>query len=244
LLRTVLRGVHYIPVETPPGIGTLDFGLARDDRKRLFDAGHKATTEFLANFEALKRVRMAGDQLQKQLQVENGPPQVFTPVLRALARDIEGSTRARGVRASIMLPTGRPEDTRIVTYHYGMDGDADVDLELPEKAGCSGRAWSERTPVLADLTVSAEDPAEWGMTSEQHDKVPKSQKSMLSVPIHRMWQSGEGSPPPPVGTLSVDSETPLTDTGWLEVTSRGPVAHAEVVRMMMGWAYIVHRLLA
>src|SRR5262249_15641586 len=132
LLRQVLRGVYYIPVQTPPGIGTLDFGLSRDDRKRLFDAGHKATTEYLANFEPLKRVKMAGDQLRRQLWVEFGPPQFFTPVLHALAKDIEERTRAESVRAHVMLPTGRPEATRIVTYHYGMEGDTDIDLELPE----------------------------------------------------------------------------------------------------------------
>jgi NTE family protein len=243
LLRQVLRGVHYIPVETPPGISTLNFGLPRDDRKRLFDAGLKGATDFLANFEPLKRVKMAGEQLQKQLWVEYGPPQFFVPVLHALAKDVEGRTKAKCVRSHVMLPTGRPQATRIVTYQYGMDGNTDVDLELPENAGCSGKAWSERTPALADLAAAAEDPAKWGMTKEQHDKVPQSRKSMLSVPIHRPWQFGEGAPPSPVGTLSVDSETPLADTGWLEQTSYGPVAHADVVRIMMAWAYIVHRLL-
>jgi NTE family protein len=243
LLRRVLRGVYYIPVQTPPGIGTLDFGLSRDDRKRLFEAGHKATTEYLVNLEPLKRVKMAGDQLQKQLWVEFGPPQFFTPVLHALAKEIEVRTQAKSVRAHVMLPTGRPEATRIVTYHYGMEKHTDIDLELPEGAGCSGKAWSERAPALADLVEAAKNPEPWGMTKEQHAKVPASRKSMLSVPIHRPLQPGEQSPPSPVGTLSVDSVTPLEETGWLERTSRGALAHADAVGTMMNWAYIVHRLL-
>lgn len=242
LLRRVLRGVHYIRVETPPGIGTLDFGLSRDDRKRLFDSGFKAATEYLANLEQLKRVRMAGDQLQKQMWVEFGPPQFFTPVLHALAKDIEARTRARDVRAQIMLPTGRPKATRIVTYHYGMENDADVDLELPENAGCSGKAWAERSPALADLVEAAKTPELWGMTKTQHDKVPASRKSMLSVPVHAPFREGSTTPPP-VATLSVDSGTPLEETGWLETTSSGQVAHADVVGIMMAWAYIVHKLL-
>jgi hypothetical protein len=125
-----------------------------------------------------------------------------------------------------------------------MDDDADVDLELPEDVGCSGKAWSLRKPVLADLAAAARNPAEWGMTKEQHDKVPKSRMSMLSVPIHRRLMSDEPSPPLPVGVLSVDSVTSLADTGWLENTSHGPVAHAEVLSIMMNWAYIVHRLLS
>ena len=157
-------------MDTPPGIKTLDLALSRDDRKRLFDAGYKATTDFLANLEPLKRVKMAGDQLQKQLQAEFGPPQYFTPVLHALAKDIEAKTSAKSVRAQIMLPTGRPEPTRIVTYHFGMEGSTDIDLELLEKAGCSGRAWSQRAPILADLAGADKDPS-WGMTAEQHAKV-------------------------------------------------------------------------
>lgn len=243
LLRKVLRGVHYIPVETPQGIDTLDFGLSRDDRKRLFDAGHKATTECLANLEQLKRVKMAGDQLQRQLWVEFGTPQLYTPVLHALSREIESRTNAKDVRAHVMLPTGRPEATRIVTYQFGMEGDSDIDLELPELAGCSGRAWSDRVPAFADLTQAAKNPSPWGMTAQQHAKVPTHRKSMLSVPIHAPLRPDDVSPPTPVGTLSVDSSTPLAETKWLEETSQGIQAHFQVVTTMMQWAYIIHRLL-
>jgi NTE family protein len=243
LMRRVLRGVYYIPVKTPTGIRTLDFDLSRDDRKRLFDAGYKATMDSLENLEPLKRVKMAGDQLQKQLQAEFGPPQFFTPVLHALAKDIEANTKAKGVRAHIMLPTGREPPTRIVTYNYGMERSTDIDLELPETAGCSGKAWSERAPILADLAEADKDPAPWGMTKQQHDKVPRSQVSMLSVPIHSRLAAGENQPPAPVGTLSVDSTTALNETGWLETISDGPRAHPTAVRIMMSWAYIVRRLL-
>lgn len=243
LLRQVLRGVYYVPVQTPPDIKTLDLGLSRDDRKRLFDAGYKAVAEYLAKLEPLKRTRMAGDQLQRQLQAEFGPPQIFTTILHALAKEVEEKTKAKGVRAHIMLPTGREEATRIVAYHYGMDRDGDIDLELPENAGCSGRAWSELKPALADLAQAAKNRA-WGMTKEQHAKVPRNRKSMLSVPIHPLLSEDEQhNPPPPVGTLSVDSGTPLRDTGWVENTSYGPVARADVVSIIMRWAYIVHGLL-
>ena len=238
-------GVHYIPVSTPPGINTLDFGLSETDRRRLFDAGYNATSAALANLEPLKRVKMAGDELQRQLQAELGPAQFFTPVLHALAKDIEASTKAKGVRKHIMLPTGREPPTRIVTYNYGMDRSTDIDLELPETAGCSGHAWSARAPILADLVEVGKDPAPWGMTKQQHDKVPRSQMSMLSVPVQSGpgLAPGENQPPAPVGTLSVDSTTPLNETGWLEMTSGEPIAHPKTVAIMMNWAYIVRRLL-
>jgi hypothetical protein len=51
-----------------------------------------------------------------------------------------------------------------------MDQSTDIDLEVPETAGCSGRAWSERAPILADLAEAAKDPAPWGMTQQQHER--------------------------------------------------------------------------
>jgi NTE family protein len=243
LLRRVLHGVHHVPIETPQGIETLDFELSPGDRKRLFDAGYKSTGEFLAGFAPLQRAKMAGDQLQRRLRVEYGPEQYFTPVLYALAKDIERRTSAKNVRAAIMLPTGRAESTRIVVYHYNMDGDSDADLELPEDAGCSGQSWRNRAVAFADLEEAAQDPSPWGMTREQHAKVPSNRKSMISVPVHRELQPTEQTPPAPVATLGLDSTTPLDRTGWIEDTARGPVAHPDVVRIMMTWAYIVYRLL-
>jgi NTE family protein len=244
LLRQVLRGVYYVPVQTPPCIKTLDFGLSQDHRKRLFDAGYRASAEYLSKLEPLKRTRMAGEDLQKQLQAEFGQPQLFTSVLEALAREVERRTKAQNVRAHIMLPTGREEPTRIVTYYYGMDHDTDRDLELPETAGCSGQAWSQRKPAFADLAKAAKDPQPWGMTRDQHNRVPKNRKAMLSVPIHSPLKEGEQhNPPLPVGTLSVDSITPLDETGWIEYTTHGLLACKDVVTIMMKWAYILNGLL-
>jgi NTE family protein len=243
LMRRVLRGVHYVPVHTPLGIDTLDFNLPKDKRKLLFDTGYRAAEEFLANFVPLQRVKMAGDQLQKQLMAEYGSPQYYTPVLYALAKEIERTTKAVNVRSHIMLPTGRPEASRIVVYHYGMDDDNDADLELLEDAGCSGEAWANRDAAFADLREARKDPTRWKMTLAQHRKVPETQNSMLSVPIHRELNLEERDPPMPVGTLSVDSSTPLEDTDWITKMGSKLVAHPNVVVRMKQWAYIIHRLM-
>jgi predicted nucleic acid-binding protein len=244
LMRRVLRGIHYVPILTPLGIDTLDFGLSRDKRKLLFDTGYRAAEEFLANFVPLQRVKLAGEQLQKQLMAEHGSPQYYVPVLAALAKEIERTTKALNVRAHIMLPTGRPEASRIVVYDYGMDGDNDADLELPEDAGCSGQAWTSRLAAFADLREARKNPRLWKMTDAQHRRVPDGQNSMLSVPIHRELNSGENAPPMPVGTLSVDTTTPLEDTGWITSLGEKTVAHPDVVTRIMQWAYIVHRLMS
>jgi NTE family protein len=242
LLRRVLPGVFRVPIETPPGIDTLDFGIAPANRKRLFDAGYQATTTFLNDFAPLQRIKVAGHEMKRRLQTDYGSPQLFAPVLYGLAKQIERDTRAKNVRAHVMLPTGRPEPTRIVVYGYGMEGDADADLELAEGAGCSGQAWVRRTAVLADLEQAARTPEAWGMTKEQHAKVPDTRKSMLCVPIHREMQPGE-RPPAPIGTLAVDTPTPLDRTGWLAESGANVGANSRVVAIMMSWAYVLYHLL-
>jgi hypothetical protein len=177
----------------------------------------------------LQRVKVAGDELKRQLQTEYEPPQLFAPVLYGLAKQIEATTSARKVRSHIMLPTGRPTLTRIVVYGYGMDGDPDADLELPLEAGCSGTAWTSRGAVFADLEYSARNPYLWKMTTQQHAKVPANRKSMLCVPVHGAMSSGETQPPTPIATLAVDTTTAIDVTGWMQGTGHNRVANQNVV---------------
>ena len=220
--RRVLRGVHYVPVPVPPDIGTLDFGISAQDRARLYDIGHREVSSFLAKFHPLQRAKEAGNRMKQLLQAEYGSPQLFQPVLYGLAKQIEKETGAYNVRVTVMLPTGRPAPSRIVVYGYNMDGDPDSDLELPEDAGCTGQAWATRGPAIADLEEAAAKPEPWKMTEEQHAKVPKSRKAMLAVPIHAGLKEGEKLPPPPIGTLAVDTTSPLERTGWLDTSGENP----------------------
>ena len=93
------------------------------------------------------------------------PPALFEPLLAAVARDVEARSKAKSVRSHIMMPTGR--GTRIVVYQSGMDADADSDLELGLGAGCSGAAWTNNEPVVADLAVCARDPSKYGLRKRQ-----------------------------------------------------------------------------
>jgi NTE family protein len=243
LLRRVLRGVVHIPIATPAGIDTLDFGLSRDDRKRLLDAGYQAVASFLNGYAPLQRVKTAAEEMKRRLQAEHGPPQLYAPVLYGLARQIEEETGASDVRVQVMLPTGRPEGTLLVVYGHRMEAAADSDLELPEGAGCPGRAWTLRAPAIADLEQARRSPEHWGMSPEQLAKIPEGLASMLCVPVHgEMPQTGQ-EPPAPVGTLAVDSPTPLRATGWLERAGPKVTASSRVVGIMRSWAYVLYHLL-
>jgi hypothetical protein len=166
-------------------------------------------------------------------------------ILASLARTVEAETRAEKVRAHIMLPTGH--GTRVVVYQYGMDNDPDADLELAMDGGCSGKAWATRGPAVADLVRAADTfESDWKMTRMQQAKVKPDLKSMFSVPIfdttNRLAQSVNDLDI--IGVLSVDSTTPLLDTGWLSDPAR--VEHSRLAsgtEFLFDWADIVGEIL-
>ena len=247
LMRVVLSDVVHVPIPIPARFSSLDFQMDRRRRADLFNIGFRESTRAFSRLEFLQIIKTAGGELQKLLQLRYGSPWLYRPVLAGLAREVQAVTNARRVRAHIMLPTGR--GTRIVTYSHGMeieraDGTLcftpDHDLEIPEHAGCSGRAWIEKVPSAADLAGAAANPAAWGMTREQHDKVPKDRRSMLSVPIRSYVDTNiDDEHLPVVGTLSIDSTTPLLETGWLEDDE---VESSLMTRLML-WENVVRRLL-
>lgn len=240
LLRHVSDGVVHVPIEVPKGINTLDFGISRSQRKALYDAGYQQAASFLAGYGPLQVAKIAGNQLKGQLMARYGEVKLYQPVLAALARDTEKFSRARNVRAHVMLPTGR--HTLIVVYQVGMDGHTDSDLELHETAGCCGQAWTTASLAVADLARVGTDLSHWKLNQEEYSKIPKNRRSMISVPIlgvPRGSARGQGAFRPPVGVLSVDSPTQLEDTGWVK---EGTVDE-NVVEVLKGWAEIVSRLL-
>ncbi len=259
MIRDVLRDIIHIPIEIPaePEYEVLNFGMDRETRAKLFDLGYDQTRrrldeepiirnarESVYGLKAVTEIdeRMRERVLQKQLWSRFGRPELFGVVLAALARGIEEISQARRVRAHIMLRTG-DDATRIVVYSYGMENDEDQTLELPMNAGCSGQAFQQCCPIVADLEKASQTPEDWGMTAEQHARVPARCKSMLSIPL---WDYpdvegdlSEGITVTPLGTLSIDSETPLTDTEWWN-PSRGD---EQVVQTISLWENVIRRLL-
>ena len=238
ILRGVLDGVVRLPVRVPSGIDTLDFWLPRTRREELYHAGYSQASSFLTTYEPLRHTKEAGEHIQQRLMARFGSPKLFFPILYALVRDVQEFTKAKDVRAQIMLGTGRK--TRIVVYHYGMDNDTDVDLELKDDGGCTGLAWATRAPSVADLEAAAKAPEKWKMTQLQQNKVRKDRRSMLSAPIPTRSGGSEIEALPPIGTISVDSSTPLDATSWLTVPNE---PNPDVVSIITGWAQIVARVL-
>jgi hypothetical protein len=157
-------------------------------------------------------------------------------VLQAIALEFERRTPAKSVRVNVSVPTS--SGRRIVAYQFGMDRDADIDLELDVASGCSGRSWVERRPIAADLVAARGRFAEeWHMTREQQNKVRPDRQSMMSFPVFDLTSPAPVDRLPLMGILSVDSETSLPDTGWVAERRN------DAVQIGKCWADVLSRLL-
>lgn len=84
------------------------------------------------------------------------------------------------------------------------------------------------------------------MTPEQQRKVTLRQRSMVSVPIFA-WSKTDSRATndiPVIGSLSIDSATPLAETEWCERGLEGEqVLRSYVTHIMQAWADIISKLL-
>ena len=230
--RGILRDLHHIRVPVPAGIHALDFALAPEVREDLYVRGRRSTADYLE--EHFPQLRLAQSQAEA-LMAYYAPPVLLAPVLAAVAAHLEHTTQARGVRASVMLPTGH--GTRRVVYQHGMDGDLDRLLEIEDSAGVSGAAWTERRAAWGDWQGgSAAERRRWHVDDTAADCVPAHVRAVLAVPITAYVPNTPVERLPLLGTLTVDSRTPLAETGW----------EAEILRVVEDvcrWAAVVTRIL-
>jgi NTE family protein len=238
LLRESSRDVFYVPVTMPVEASTLAIGMSRDDRERLFERGELAVHRYWR--ERVPQLRDAVTRVQHLQAAYEVPPAQIETVLAAIAGEFARSTRAVAVRANVMVPTGA--GTRIVAYQFGMDDDSDIDLELAANAGCSGAAWAAREPKAADLGQAHGMLERWKMTPEQQNRVRRDRRAIVSVPLFRSGPATRHAKTVDdlsiLGVLSVDSATPLEETGWL--TDRRDV----IDKLAKEWSGIVARLLS
>lgn len=239
LVLSMHDAVIHIPIEVPREIDTLDFHVSADQRQALYNAGYAATACFLSKFQPLQLLKAADHELRKELMAVYGDPDAYAAVLSALSRDVEEISEAKDVNAYIMLPTGR--GSHMVVYAYGMDNGWSRQIELPEDAGWSGRAWNSGRPVLADLDNVRDDLGRWGLKPEHLADLGADRKSLICFPIFSTPDGGGAGPggTSPVGILTVDSSTPIADTGWV----KGGAVDSGIVQYMQVWACVAGRLM-
>lgn len=248
LIGTLLPGLKHVPIRVPPSVHTLQFDLTESDIDAMFSAGRSDASSCLDQWEVLANSTKAGEEIQKQLKVYYGPEALFDPVLRGLKMEMETTTAARNVRTYIMVPTGRSDGSRIIVYHHGFAAtDTDRTLELAEFGGCSGKANESHAPTFADLEEAKRDFAKWTMTQDQQNLVKDDRQAMLSVPVFaRESRTGEAPQDVPVrAILSIDTDTPLRETGWLKNGENDtPSVTQGVTEVAIEWAAVVSKLLS
>lgn len=241
ILEQVVDEVYPIPILIPSEIDTLKFGLSQAELESLRETGYTQARDFIRNHLSQWTDRVQGEaQNQRQVlkQAQYLPPRQVIPVLKAFAEAFEQGTSARGLRAHIMLPDN---DELVVAYQYGMDGDPDVAMRVPIDGGCAGRAWTCREIIAVDLEDARHHLADFKFTEEHQAKVRADRRSAMSIPMFYVGKSAFKSlnvgDLPLFGILSLDSETPLDDTGWMTV-------HREFVRSnAVLWSDILSSLL-
>lgn len=248
LLRRSTAGVEYYPIPVPPGIGVFSFRIDEQARHACYDRGFSEATSRIEKAEWYVRMQFVGEGLQASLIAEHGAPDLFEPILRALMDQIASVSDAeiKGARASIALVVSRGSEIhRIITYSLGMDDAPDGDLELDATAGCSGRAWQECGVAVADVEEGRSRPEDWGMTPGQYAKIPESVRSVISVPIIDDARSAQPGMHP-IGTISIDCQTALADTGWMDAADSGggeKVVDEKIEDVLWAWSRIIHALL-
>ena len=265
LLQGLISGLHYIPVPVPSGIDTLKFALTPLEQTALFQAGYEAAMEYFKS-KSVRHWFKGDDQEGAEAQGRSGRvfrnasdlikdiqrgvrvlPTIVRSLLEITAKDFEALTKAQNIRACIMLPAG--DDMQVVTYQYGMDDDPDIDFQMDLKAGCAGRAREKLRPLMADLAEARINPEEWCLTREQHNKVPKERMTVMAIPLYNVSTSISGkieiTKAKLLGTLNLDSTTPLGETGWKQEDAADQTLLSPTIReRALFWGAVFSKLLS
>jgi NTE family protein len=248
LMRSVLKGVEYIPIKVPKRFDVLDFHMSREKREELFNLGYTRAGKKLNEVTALKIMQSAANHdVRTIIQARYSEMAVFEAALAALAREIGAISDAEKLRAHVILPT--PQRSRIIVFSYGMyqgpptdpHWDSDYTIEHPKEGGYGGLVLKRGVPELVDVNDMLRDLTRWGLHLSYYGQIANSgRKSMLSVAIRPLADVTEKSMARMRGTLSVDSSTPLVDTRWKEASGG---VREEILKPMQIWGDILYSLL-
>ncbi len=177
ILQSALTNIYLVKVETPSTIDTLNFNITSEQSDHLYRCGETETQKFFEAFPHFEQIE--GNEI-RALQVLYASEDEVKSVLYGFVKEIEEMTKAKDLRANVMLPN--QSKNHIIVYQYGMDGHTDEKLQLPTGTGCSGRAWTARAPFLAN-PQDRDDPSNSRIDQATFRQVKDDRKSVLSVPI-------------------------------------------------------------
>lgn len=220
IITSMAIGIIHIPVEIGNDVGTLDFNLNAKKRADLYEQGKISAANELKRNIKFNTLRIAGDEIQRNLIKNHGPAETYGAVLYSIITDIADlseKTAASDIRACIILPTGdlrqKSGQSLMVTYTAGFDSGQDSALELEEGEGAAWDLWrnSDSDFIVADLTDTKFTAT---LPPKKQSKIPKDRKSLILFKIKT--QNLDSAKNRPFGILGIDSSVVLAETGWAQ----------------------------
>jgi NTE family protein len=228
--RSIIPDIHYVPILIPNQIGTFDMFLDESERLALMDRGAADAHTHLTVI--LQKWTRATTRMERYQALVNRPSHCVEKPLSAFAHEIETSTPANSVRASVLLPA--PNGRLELVYRHGIAGRGD---DTNDVTGDSiwGKTFARRDPRLVDLTEIRRRPSH--PDAEILRFMPDDRRALICVPLfdlrNRKTPHSGLVDLDCIGVLSADTDTPLDDTCWL-------TTHREtVVRLSQIWADVI-----
>jgi NTE family protein len=237
VLYRSFHNIHYVPLQVPTDIGTLDFFLTTKQREQLWEAGSRQAHETLDR--AFRNLKQAKGPLQGYQAALNLPPAYLDSPLGALVAEVGKLTPAEDVHAYLFL---RDKRGGLVLAHYH-DGAASATPSVrlqPKGRWPMCLAFVSKKPQAADL-------AAW-LANNPHLEEPQfagflaSRGASLSVPIFELGEKAalaqSAQEIPVQGVLMIDSQTSLDVAQWIDTDTKD-----RLVEMTSRWAGVLARIL-
>jgi len=155
--------LYIVPL--PVSVGTLDFDLSSGQKERLYSEGMEGARNFFIN------------ELGPRDQISMSENLRF---IRMVMMNQLGLRVEHHLRTNITIRT--PRDTLRVMYYYGMEDDADDNLEFEIGSGACSVCWTDHKYVICDLENAKID-KKWNLSKYQQALVRPTLKALLCLPV-------------------------------------------------------------
>lgn len=161
----------------------------------LFLIGCTGIINVVANLKEKKRIKNRDDLVDNILE---------------LAVKNMWTNESGNYRASIIIPDGN-NDVLTIKHHYNMRFHGDRFIKLKPAVGCAGKAFLEKTPMIADIQKHGHE--FYGLDAEQKKIVWKDMKAIIS---HPLFDSINTRQQKIIGIFNIDTSKELEQSGFVD----------------------------
>lgn len=239
LLLSSVEQIYHVSIPVPNNINALKFDLSPADKERLYSAGREATADLLAR--QLRQAAAARSTVQS-IQAAFIEPALMEAALAGFASEVQRKTRCSNTRAYVMLPAR--EDRQMIVYQHGMSHSPDMAWSVGFGSGPSGRVWRDKKSIIVRWRNVRDDPQAYNLDEGEVAQIAGDRQTVYCCPVYEFSRSARAAPDVSdrsiVATLSVDTDTPLENTGWHD---NGRM-NATFENVSAVWAGVISKLLS